>query len=104
MKLSDEARDEMTFADAFTYSNLVEMQRFYDVPQEVGWTTEDELDMNLTIKWGLDRPVTNRTKNIFITKVLKEPIANMVNIVAEVGINKNPYQELNVTKMDIYAI
>jgi len=32
MKLSDEARDDMTYHDAFDYSNLVEMQRFYDVP------------------------------------------------------------------------
>jgi len=60
--------------------------------------------MNLTIKWGLDRPLTNRTKNIFITKVLSEPIANMVKIVAEVGINKKPYENLNVTKMDLYFI
>jgi len=70
----------------------------------VGWTAEDELDMNLTIKWGLDRPLTNRTKNIFITKVLAEPIATMVKIVAEVGINKTPYADLNTTKMDVYAI
>ena len=32
MKLSDEQRDDMTYHDAFDYSNLVEMQRFYDIP------------------------------------------------------------------------
>jgi len=60
--------------------------------------------MNLTIKWGLDRPLTNRTKNIFITKVLAAPIATMVKIVAEVGVNKKPIETLNINKMDIYAI
>jgi len=69
--LSADDRDNMTFREAYDISNLIYSQRFEGITQMVGWVREDEKDMNLTIKFGNVRPLTNSTRNIFVTKVLE---------------------------------
>jgi len=71
MQLSEEDRDSMSFKEAYTIANLIKSQRFEGVTQMVGWVGEDEKDMNLTIKFGNVRPLTNATRNIFVTKVME---------------------------------
>ena len=74
MQMGEEERDNMTFRDAFEVSQLVYSQRFEGLPQMVGWTKEDEKNMNLTIKYGLTRPLTNGTRNIYVTKGMEGPV------------------------------
>lgn len=103
MGLSVEERDNMTFRDAFEISQLVYSQRTEGLPQRVGWTKEDEKDMNLTIKYGLSRPLTNNTRNIFVTKAMEDPVAKMQNIMRQM-LNGVPYKNITTTKFDLFSV
>ena len=59
--------------------------------------------MNLTIKYGLVRPLTNKTRNIYITKVMEAPVFKMQNIMKEM-LNHVPYQNITTTKFDLYSV
>ena len=69
----------------------------------VGWVKEDEKDMNLTIKYGNVRPLTNDTRNIYVTKVMETPVERMQKIMAEVLRNVS-YKDIAVVKMEHYQV
>jgi len=101
--MGDDERDNMTFRDAFEVSQLVYSQRFEGLPQRVGWTKEDEKKMNLTIKYGLSRPLTNDTRNIFVSKSMEGPVTRMQNIMRQM-LNGVSYENITTTKFDLYSV
>jgi hypothetical protein len=81
----------MTFKDAYGYADLVFSQRFEGNEQVVDWTDEDLLEVDKTQKYGLIRPVPDELRQLYTTKILRAPLAQMASILESGYTNQTKY-------------
>jgi len=75
--LDQEQVDNMTFFDAYLYSDAVFSQRFEGIPQVVNWTDEQISMVNNTQLYGLVLPFTSKARKLMISKLLEKGISDI---------------------------
>lgn len=70
----------MTFKDAYNYADVVFSHNFQGNKEFVKDFTGDFAKVNITQKYGLTRPLTNSTRDLYVSKLLTNAIDEMKNI------------------------
>lgn len=80
--LNQSKTDNMTFNDAYKYSDSIFSQRFeLDIPQKVKWTDNQIAMINTTQIWGLLEGYTPLARKLAMSFIMDTPMNNLQKLV-----------------------
>ena len=79
--LTPEESKNMTFYQAYTYSDAIFSQRFEGIPQVIDWTPEQIEMINTTQIYYLLDPYTPKARKLFVSKLLESVMYEITDVV-----------------------
>ena len=72
MGMNESQKQNITFHDAYNYGDIVISKQFEKCEAEVDWTDASMNVIYATTKYGLVRPLSDKARQVFVTRVLQK--------------------------------
>ena len=79
--LTDNQTANMTFMNAYDYSDIVICQMFEGNYQSIEWTSDQILMMKYTQKYGSSFRFTSETRKLYITKLARRAVQRIIQLI-----------------------